>query len=118
MQPGDLDQERDADLVATYLSSVASIYTDLLQRAVEELPYLPSAWRQASTTSDFALRLTPAELDSLVREIFAVVERYRREDQQIDVPEDASRSRSSCRLSPVPARSHSGTSSDERANPG
>lgn len=59
-----------------YAQTVATVYTEWLQRAVEERPLLPIAWREASTMSDYHQRLTPAsakrvleKLDDLLSEI-------------------------------------------------
>lgn len=51
-----------------------------IQRAQEwaaEAADWPLEWRDAADASDYLLRLTPAELQTMRREIHAVVERYR-----------------------------------------
>jgi hypothetical protein len=42
------------------------MYTETLMQAVGERRYLPPEWQEASTTSDWHLRLTPARADQLV----------------------------------------------------
>ena len=44
-----------------YLQSVVVVMTERLQRSVEELPLLPEEWRDATTYSDWVVRLTPAQ---------------------------------------------------------
>ena len=55
--PGDHEA---AEVLDAYLQSVAVVLTGQLQRAMEERPLLPEAWRNASEFSDYVLRLTPA----------------------------------------------------------
>ena len=43
-----------------YIQAVAVIYTQQLQAAVEEGPLLPIEWRDASTLSDYHVRVTAA----------------------------------------------------------
>ncbi|MCD5352129.1 winged helix-turn-helix domain-containing protein [Kineosporia mesophila] len=89
LQPAALREDADKELASTYLAGVASGYTDAIQNAARELPYLPPDWREASTTSDFPLKLTPGELQSLVQELFEVIGRYRRDDHDQEAPPDA-----------------------------
>jgi predicted ArsR family transcriptional regulator len=49
-----------------YLQSVAVVMTELLQRAIEELPLVPQDWGQASTFSDWVVKLTPRRAQALV----------------------------------------------------
>jgi DNA-binding transcriptional ArsR family regulator len=67
-----------------YLQSVIAAYTLRVQRAVNELPTMPSPWRETFDMSDMALRLTPEEAHRLNAELIEVVRRYRR-----DTPENA-----------------------------
>ncbi|MEV7414436.1 winged helix-turn-helix domain-containing protein [Streptomyces sp. NPDC089919] len=77
-----------AALAGAYLQSVADYYAEQTRAAVGETHLLPAAWRDASTTSDFALRLTAGELSDLVRELFEVIGRYRRADPPGTAAED------------------------------
>jgi DNA-binding transcriptional ArsR family regulator len=70
-----------------YLRIVAAAYAERTQQAIDELPTLPAAWREAGTISDFCLRLTPAETEHMLAEIATVIGRYRRDDPEH--PEDA-----------------------------
>ena len=54
--PGD---HQAAEVLDAYLQSVAVVLTGQLQRAMEERPLLPEAWRNASEFGDYVLRLTP-----------------------------------------------------------
>ena len=51
------DEGREA--TDAFGQALAVVHTEALQRSVEEAPTLPRAWRDASTTSDWNLRLTP-----------------------------------------------------------
>ena len=60
--------------------AVAVIHTEQLQRAVEERPDLPTAWRRASTLSDWGLRLTPQRAEQLMKAIVAVADGWDEDD--------------------------------------
>jgi predicted ArsR family transcriptional regulator len=49
-----------------YLQSVAVVMTELLQRAIEELPLMPRAWTDATTFSDWVVKLSPGRAKALV----------------------------------------------------
>lgn len=65
-------EEREA--YDAYAQSVAVVHTDLLQRAVEEQPLIPQEWLEATTLSDWGLRLTAARARELVDAIGDLVE--------------------------------------------
>jgi len=54
--------------------AVAIVHTEGLQRAVDERPLLPEAWRRASTLSDWGLRVTPERAKELLDALVAVVD--------------------------------------------
>lgn len=62
------------DAADAFGQAVAVVHTELLQRAVEELPMLPVPWRRASSSSDWGLRVTPARAAELVQALNAVVD--------------------------------------------
>jgi hypothetical protein len=51
--------------VDAYMQTVAVIYTQQLQAAVEEMSLLPLAWREASTLSDYHVRVTAEHAQEL-----------------------------------------------------
>lgn len=55
------------ETLEAYLQAVAVVMTEQLQRAIEELPLVPEPWGEASTFSDWVIRLTPARARALVR---------------------------------------------------
>jgi DNA-binding transcriptional ArsR family regulator len=65
-QPEDLETRETMD---AYLQSVATVLTEQLQRAVEERGLLPDAWRDASTFSDYVIRLTPTNAKALLEHL-------------------------------------------------
>lgn len=65
--------ETDEDVEA-YLSAVALLYGDRLRAAVAEMRFLPEEWRTVGTLSDWEVRLTPAQAESLVRSLVTVIE--------------------------------------------
>jgi predicted ArsR family transcriptional regulator len=59
--------DQDARQTAeAYIQSVVVVMTELMQRAVEELPLLPKEWDDASTFSDWVIKLTPHRAKALV----------------------------------------------------
>jgi DNA-binding transcriptional ArsR family regulator len=69
------------DTLDAYLQSVVVVTTERLQRSVEELPLLPEAWRDATTYSDWVVKLTPGKA-------LAVIERLMEAIKEIDEEED------------------------------
>jgi len=67
-----------------YLQAVTVLYTERLQRAVEERALLPRAWRRASTYSDWGLRVTPARARALLDVVAAQVEGWDEEPESAE----------------------------------
>lgn len=65
--------EEAKEAVDAFLQSVAVINTEQLQRALEERTLLPDDWRDASTFSDWGLRLTPRSARALVEALAAAI---------------------------------------------
>ena len=59
--PEDPGDDEAGEVLDAYLQAVAVVYTELLQRAMEDRALLPEPWRNASEFSDYVLRLTPAK---------------------------------------------------------
>jgi DNA-binding transcriptional ArsR family regulator len=66
----------EAESAESYLQSVAMMYTETLMQAVAERRYLPRAWQDASTTSDWHLRLTPERAEELTGALAEVIESW------------------------------------------
>jgi DNA-binding transcriptional ArsR family regulator len=64
----------EQEVVDAYLQSVAIVHTERLQRAVEERALLPREWLEASTLSDWGLRLTASQARQLTDAISALVQ--------------------------------------------
>ena len=73
---------------AEFFRSLALVYSEKMQRAVETITTEPPELRKASTFSDFALRLTAEEAQLLHDELHALLARYRPYDAG-DAPEGA-----------------------------
>lgn len=63
----------DADVEA-YLTTVAMLYADRNRAAVAEMAFLPEEWRRVGTLSDWEVRLTPAQAESLVEKLAEVID--------------------------------------------
>ena len=69
--PDDLEA---ADTMDAYLQVVSTIYTEQMQRAMEERPLHTAPWREASTFSDWSITLSPARAKAVVEKMWAVIE--------------------------------------------
>ncbi|WP_345455402.1 ArsR/SmtB family transcription factor [Nocardioides marinquilinus] len=78
---GESDEEV-ADTLDAYLQTVVTIYTEWMQRAIEERPLLPQAWRDASTFSDWGPRLSPASAQALLDRIDEVIRDFPDDDAE------------------------------------
>jgi len=77
------DRPEDQEALDAYMQTVAVIYTQQLQAAVEEAPLLPRAWREASTLSDYHVRVTAEHADELTRKMHDLFMQLR-EDEDDD----------------------------------
>ncbi|MFB9314241.1 ArsR/SmtB family transcription factor [Nocardioides plantarum] len=68
------DEPAAGETMDAYLQAVVTIYAEWLQRAVEERPLLPDAWRDAGTFSDWHKRLTPTSARRLVDRLDSLVD--------------------------------------------
>lgn len=75
MDPATL-AEPEQDTFDAYIQAVAVVYTERLQRAIEERRMIPQEWQDASTLSDWAPRLTPARAKELIDALSAVMEEW------------------------------------------
>ena len=70
-----------------YVHASVLAYSEELRRVAYAVPLLPDEWFDASTFSNYTVRLTPEELNAVKAELGAVIRRYRdREDQGTGVP--------------------------------
>jgi predicted ArsR family transcriptional regulator len=59
------ERPEDQEALDAYMQTVAVIYTQQLQAAVEEMSLLPRQWREASTLSDYHVRVTAEHAEAL-----------------------------------------------------
>jgi DNA-binding transcriptional ArsR family regulator len=84
----DLDartSEEDAESSEAYLHTVALMYTEALMQYADERRYLPEPWRQASTTSDWHLRLTPDRAEQMVEALVQLIEEWSEDEDAAGV---------------------------------
>jgi DNA-binding transcriptional ArsR family regulator len=75
---GDFVGDPDSEAAMEWLQG--EYFRQFTQRAQDwaaEESTWPLAWREAAGASDYLLQLTPLELQAMLQEIYAVVERYR-----------------------------------------
>jgi predicted transcriptional regulator len=75
---GDAGDEEQV-LGLEYLRSVASYNCTAIVDWLDGLAKQPAEWREASTISDWLLRLTPTQARDLMTELAETIERYRNE---------------------------------------
>jgi DNA-binding transcriptional ArsR family regulator len=80
------DDPAARETLEAYLQSVAVVMTEQLQRAIEELPLVPEPWGEASTFSDWVIRLTPARAKALVH---ALAEELRKAEAEEEGDDDS-----------------------------
>ena len=73
-----------ADAVDAYLQAVVTVYAEQLQRAMEERALLPEPWRQASTFSDWQIRLTPRRAREVVETLDRLLSGIEDDDEDED----------------------------------
>jgi DNA-binding transcriptional ArsR family regulator len=74
-----LDEQRseeEADTAEAYLRTVALMYTETLMQYAAEHRFLPQPWKDASTTSDWNLRLTPPQARELVDTLASLIDSW------------------------------------------
>src|SRR4051812_24239655 len=59
----------DREAFDAYVQAVAVIYTQNLQAAIEERPLLPKQWRDASTVSDYQVRVSAEHAEALTEKM-------------------------------------------------
>jgi predicted ArsR family transcriptional regulator len=82
---GPVDPEA-RDTLDAYLQSVVVVMTERLQRSVEELPMLPEAWRDATTYSDWVVKLTPRRARALIDQLIEGMKEIDEEDDEDAAP--------------------------------
>ena len=86
----DLDSrtgEEEAESTEAYLHTVALMYTETLLQHADERRYLPAPWREASTTSDWHLRLTPERATQLTEALYRLVEQWSEDEDPEGTPD-------------------------------
>jgi DNA-binding transcriptional ArsR family regulator len=82
----DPDAAAAADWLSSYQLTTFVERAEAWQRAA---PGESAAWRDAAAFSDYFLALSPAQLDELLKEIDAVIERHRRSASEASAPDAA-----------------------------
>jgi predicted ArsR family transcriptional regulator len=78
---GSRTTEEEAESAEAFLHTVALLYTETLMQHVAERRYLPKPWQDASTTSDWHLRLTPKRAEQLVETLSKLIVDWREEGE-------------------------------------
>jgi DNA-binding transcriptional ArsR family regulator len=83
----DLDRQgssEETESVEAYLHTVALMYTEMLMQYAGEHRALPQPWKDASTTSDWHIRLTPARAKELVDTLADVISDWSDREDDVD----------------------------------
>jgi len=88
----DAEEARQAPAEAeAYMRAVAAEYADRVDRWISELHALPEEWDTATALHHYRLRLTVDEAARLLGELEATVARYRRDEPDVEAPDEAER---------------------------
>jgi DNA-binding transcriptional ArsR family regulator len=68
--------DEEAESAEAYLQTVVLMYTETLMQYAAERRYLPQFWQEASTTSDWHLRLTPQRAGQLVDALSGLIDEW------------------------------------------
>jgi DNA-binding transcriptional ArsR family regulator len=77
--------EEEAESSEAYLHTVALMYTETLMQYAEERRYLPKPWQEASTTSDWHLRLTAERAEQLVETLMKLMDQWSQDEDDESV---------------------------------
>ena len=80
----DATTPEEHDTYEAYMQTVAMIYGEQLQRAVEEMRLIPRPWLDAGNLSDWSLRLTPSRAKALVEALHDLVESWPEDEDAED----------------------------------
>ncbi len=86
--PSSEETPEGRDATDAFSQAVAVVLTEQLQRAIEERPLLPPAWRRASSLSDWRIRLSPARAEQLVAAVETLVEQWQEDPDGAEGVED------------------------------
>jgi predicted ArsR family transcriptional regulator len=82
-----LDQE--PELALGFLHGVGQTYAENIFGFIDAMQTMPEDWRDASMLSDYFFHLRPDQLEAMMREVMAVLEKYQTPDLTAPLPEGA-----------------------------
>ncbi|MGZ0151163.1 helix-turn-helix domain-containing protein [Kribbella sp. WER1] len=82
-----LDQE--PELALGFLHGVGQSYTENIFSFIDAMQTMPADWRDASVLSDWFFHLRADQLDAMMHEVLAVLEKYKTDDLTAPLPEGA-----------------------------
>jgi predicted ArsR family transcriptional regulator len=82
-----LDQE--PELALGFLHGVGQTYAENIFGFIDAMQTMPEDWRDASVLSDYFFHLRADQLDAMMREVMAVLEKYKTPDLTAPLPEGA-----------------------------
>jgi predicted ArsR family transcriptional regulator len=81
--------EEEPELTLGFLHGVGQIYAENMFQAIDALQTQTPEWREATLISDYFFHLSAAEMQQMLAEVLAVLEKYRTEDLTAPIPEGA-----------------------------
>ncbi|HEY3511482.1 MAG TPA: helix-turn-helix domain-containing protein [Kribbella sp.] len=82
-----LDQE--PELALGFLHGVGQSYAENIFSFIDAMQTMPADWRDASVLSDYFFHLRADQLDAMMQEVMAVLEKYKTPDLTALLPEGA-----------------------------
>jgi DNA-binding transcriptional ArsR family regulator len=98
-----LDSVELAPEAEGYLRAVAAQYAERVERWLGEFAGLDQQWHDSATLSDWRLRLTHAEAAELHTAVFALLDRYRGDDEVGPAPDGAEKVAVQLQIMPFPS---------------
>jgi DNA-binding transcriptional ArsR family regulator len=82
-----LDQE--PELALGFLHGVGQTYAENIFGFIDAMQTMPEDWRDASVLSDFFFHLRADQLDAMMQEVLAILEKYKTADLTAPLPDGA-----------------------------
>jgi DNA-binding MarR family transcriptional regulator len=82
-----LDQE--PELALGFLHGIGQTYAENIFSFIDSMQTLPPEWKEPSVLADFIFHLRPEEMEAMMREVLAVMEKYKTPDLTAPLPEGA-----------------------------
>jgi len=81
--------EQEPELALGFLHGVGQTYAENIFGFIDAMQTMPEDWRDASVLADYFFHLRADQLDAMMHEVMAVLEKYKTDDLTAPLPEGA-----------------------------